>query len=81
MLSVKTMTYEHFILSLSCVIVNTHKLASRLKKEGMGEDAKNSSHKKKSILNLMEIFKHPKYMNKNDTFFCRAYQTAIHRRV
>lgn len=63
------MTYEHFILSLSCIIVNTLKLAKRLKKEGMGIDAENSSHKKKSSLNLTEMFKQPKFMNKNDFFF------------
>lgn len=39
-----------------------------MKKEGMGEDAENSSHKKKSILNLMETFKQPKHMDKNDIF-------------
>lgn len=66
MLSVKTMTYKHFILSLSCIIVNTLKLANRLKKGGMGVDAENSSRKKKSILNLTKMFKQPKYMNKND---------------
>lgn len=66
MLSVKTMTYKHFILSLSCIIVNALKLANRLKKGSMGVEAENSSHKKKSILNLTKMFKQPKYMNKND---------------
>lgn len=42
------------------------KLANRLKKGGMGVEAENSSHKKKSILNLTKMFKQPKYMNKND---------------
>lgn len=48
----------------------------------MGVDAENSSHMKKSILHLIEMFKQPKYMNKNDFFFggggARTYQTAIH---
>lgn len=35
----------------------------------MGVDAENSSHMKKSILHLIEMFKQPKYMNKNDFFF------------
>lgn len=53
--------------TLSCIIVNTLKLACRLKKDSMRIDAGNSSHKKKSILNLTEMFKEPKYVNKNDT--------------
>lgn len=61
MLAVKTMT-----LSLNCFIVNTLKLANGLKKEGLGVDAENCSHKKKSILHLTEMFKQPKYVNKND---------------
>lgn len=46
----------------------------------MGVDAENTSHMKKSILNFIEMFKQPKYMNKNDCFgfFCRTYHTAIH---
>lgn len=49
----------------------------------MEVDAENSSHMKKSILHLIEMFKQPKYMNKNDSFFgggvgTRTYQTAIH---
>lgn len=32
----------------------------------MGVDAENSSHMKKSILQLIEMFKQLKYMNKND---------------
>lgn len=36
-----------------------------MKKEGMGVDGENSNHKK-SILNLIQMFKQPKYMNKND---------------
>lgn len=35
----------------------------------MGVDAENSSHMKKSILHLIEMFKQPKYMNKNDFFW------------
>ena len=62
------MIYEYFILSLSCITVTTLKSANRLKKEGMGVDAENSSHKKKSILNLTEMLKQPKHMNKNDIF-------------
>lgn len=66
MLYVKTMTYEHFILSLNCIVLNTLNMANRLKKEGMGVDAENSNHNKKSILNLIQMFKQPKCMNKND---------------
>lgn len=66
MLSVKTVIYEHIISPLSCIIVNTLNLASRLKKEGMGVDAENSNHSKKSILNLIQMFEQPKCMNKND---------------
>lgn len=32
----------------------------------MGVDAENSSPKKKRILNLIEIFKQPKHINKNE---------------
>lgn len=68
MLSVKTMTYKHSILSLSYITVSTLKLAKRLKKEGVGIDAENSSHKTESSLTLTEMFKQPKFMNKNDLF-------------